>query len=197
MHVLRDELKDIQVTVSSDYSPDLAEALVRGRLDVAFMRVSRPSTWLRGDGSRAADRPDAERPSPHRAQGSESAGFRRRDLHLRFEQGRRAARRYRGVPAPLGVDIKLDHGVDNLAMAMSLVASTRGLALMPAYAKNLLPRSVVSRPLEGKRRRSIWRSATARRIAPRSSSCFFPGSSCGRRSRIRTGFRRRLGSSRL
>jgi hypothetical protein len=30
-----------------------------------------------------------------------------------------------------------------------LVASTRGLALMPAYAKNLLPWSVVSRPLEG------------------------------------------------
>jgi LysR family transcriptional regulator, hca operon transcriptional activator len=39
--------------------------------------------------------------------------------------------------------------VDNMAMAMSLVASTRGLALMPAYAKNLLPWSVVSRPLEG------------------------------------------------
>ena len=48
-----------------------------------------------------------------------------------------------------GLDIKLDHGVDNLAMAMSLVASTRGLALMPAYAKDLLPWSVVSRPLEG------------------------------------------------
>jgi LysR family transcriptional regulator, hca operon transcriptional activator len=48
-----------------------------------------------------------------------------------------------------GLDIKLDHGVDNLAMAISLVASTRGLALMPAYAKNLLPWSVVSRPLEG------------------------------------------------
>src|SRR5258705_196661 len=48
-----------------------------------------------------------------------------------------------------GLDIKLDHGVDNLAMAMSLVASTRGLALMPAYAKNQLPWSVVSRPLEG------------------------------------------------
>ena len=39
MHVLRDELKNIEVTISSDYSPDLAEALVRGRLDVAFMRV--------------------------------------------------------------------------------------------------------------------------------------------------------------
>src|SRR3984893_4121531 len=39
MHVLHDELKNIQVTITSDYSPDLAEALVRGRLDVAFMRT--------------------------------------------------------------------------------------------------------------------------------------------------------------
>jgi LysR family hca operon transcriptional activator len=36
-----------------------------------------------------------------------------------------------------------------MAMAMSLVASTRGLALMPAYAKSLLPWSVASHPLEG------------------------------------------------
>ncbi|MDX6253062.1 MAG: LysR family transcriptional regulator, hca operon transcriptional activator, partial [Kribbellaceae bacterium] len=48
-----------------------------------------------------------------------------------------------------GLDIKLDHGVDNMAMVMSLVASTRGLSLMPAYARNLLPPSVVSRPLDG------------------------------------------------
>src|SRR5246127_2813658 len=38
MHVLRDELKNIHVTISSDYSPDLAEALIRGRLDVGFLR---------------------------------------------------------------------------------------------------------------------------------------------------------------
>jgi LysR family hca operon transcriptional activator len=39
--------------------------------------------------------------------------------------------------------------VDNLAMAISLVASTRGVALLPAYARNFLPWSVISRPLEG------------------------------------------------
>src|ERR1700694_5466449 len=39
MRVLRDELKTIEVKVSSDYSPDLAEALTRGRLDLAFLRV--------------------------------------------------------------------------------------------------------------------------------------------------------------
>jgi LysR family hca operon transcriptional activator len=32
---------------------------------------------------------------------------------------------------------------------MSLVATTPRLALTPAYAKNLLPSSVVSRPLQG------------------------------------------------
>jgi len=48
-----------------------------------------------------------------------------------------------------GLDIKLDHGVDSVSTAMSLVASMRGLALMPAYAKNVLPWSVVSRPLQG------------------------------------------------
>src|SRR6201997_3709438 len=39
MQGLRDELKNIHVTVRSDYSPDLAEALIRGRLDLAFMRT--------------------------------------------------------------------------------------------------------------------------------------------------------------
>jgi LysR family hca operon transcriptional activator len=41
------------------------------------------------------------------------------------------------------------HEVDNLAMAMSLIASTRGVALLPAYAKNFMPWSVISRPIEG------------------------------------------------
>src|SRR5258707_3558424 len=39
MAVLRDELKNIEVAITSDYSPDLAEALARGRLDIAFLRV--------------------------------------------------------------------------------------------------------------------------------------------------------------
>jgi LysR family hca operon transcriptional activator len=83
MHVLRDELKNIQVTISSDYSPDLAEALARGRLDLAFLRVE-PGYDL---GYHVVDRepPHAERPSPHRTRSSASARFRGRDLHRRFE----------------------------------------------------------------------------------------------------------------
>ncbi len=48
-----------------------------------------------------------------------------------------------------GIDLEPVHEVDNLGMAISLVASTRGVTLLPAYAKNILPWSVVSRPLDG------------------------------------------------
>ena len=81
-----------------------------------------------------------------------------------------------------GLDIKLDHGVDNLAMAMSLVASTRGLALMPAYAKNLLPWSVVSRPLEGEGADDRARGGLQQvEHLAESSNCSSPGlRNCGR-----------------
>jgi len=38
MRILRDELPNIDVTVSSQYYRDLADALMRGKLDVAFLR---------------------------------------------------------------------------------------------------------------------------------------------------------------
>jgi LysR family transcriptional regulator, hca operon transcriptional activator len=150
MHVLQDELKNIQVTVFSDYSPDLAEALVRGRLDLAFLRVE-PGYDL---GYHVVDREPliVLMPSDHRLTARKAVRLQDFVGEI-FIGGSRKASVLRAVTEDYlrrsGVDIKLDHGVDNMAMAMSLVASTRGLALMPAYAKNLLPRAVVSRPLEG------------------------------------------------
>jgi LysR family hca operon transcriptional activator len=150
MHVLRDELKNLDVTVSSDYSPDLAEALLRGRLDVAFLRVE-PTFDL---GYEVVDHEPliVLMPSDHRLTSREA-------IHPRefvgeiFIGGSKKAAVLRAVTEDYlrrsGLDIKLDHGVDSASMAVSLVASMRGLALMPAYAKNLLPWSVVSRPLEG------------------------------------------------
>jgi len=49
-----------------------------------------------------------------------------------------------------GLAITPAHEADNLAMAISLVASRRGFALLPRYAQNFLPWSVVSRPIKGK-----------------------------------------------
>jgi LysR family transcriptional regulator, hca operon transcriptional activator len=48
-----------------------------------------------------------------------------------------------------GLDIKPAHEVDHLAHAVSMVASTGAVMLLPAYARNLLPWSVTSRPLRG------------------------------------------------
>jgi LysR family transcriptional regulator, hca operon transcriptional activator len=150
MNVLRDELKSIEVKVSSDYSPDLAEALVRGRLDLAFLRVE-PGYDLE---YHVVDREPliVLMPSDHRLTAKQAIHPREFVSEI-FIGGANKASVLRAVTEDYlrrsGVDIKLDHGVDNMAMAMSLVASTRGLALMPAYAKNLLPWSVVSRPLEG------------------------------------------------
>jgi LysR family hca operon transcriptional activator len=150
MHVLHDELKTIEVTISSDYSPDLAEALARGRLDLAFLRVE-PGYDLE---YHVVDREPliVLMPSDHRL--TPRKAVRPQELVGEiFIGGSNKATVLRAVTEDYlrrsGLDIKLDHGVDNLAMAMSLVASTGGLALMPAYAESLLPASVVSRPLAG------------------------------------------------
>src|SRR6185437_5338937 len=46
IRLLRDELPTIEITLSSQYSPDLADALVRGKLDVAFLRPEARATDL-------------------------------------------------------------------------------------------------------------------------------------------------------
>ena len=48
-----------------------------------------------------------------------------------------------------GIEIVPHLEIDNFAMAISLVASTRGVALLPASAENFLKWSVISRPLKG------------------------------------------------
>ena len=150
MHVLRDQLMNIQVVISSAYSPDLAEALARGRMDLAFMRLE-PGYDL---GYHVVDREPliVLMPRDHRLTAHEAVSPQDFVGEIFIGGSKKATvlhavtdEYFRGV----GLDIPLDHGVDNMAMVMSLVASTRGLALMPAYAENLLPASVVSRPLDG------------------------------------------------
>jgi LysR family transcriptional regulator, hca operon transcriptional activator len=149
MQVLRDELPNIDVTVSSHYSPDLADALARGKLDLAFLRAE-PGFDL---DYRVVHREKliALMPSDHPL--TARATIRPEDfVGESFVMASNKARvLYDVIDQYLkqsDVTVTPEHNVDNLAMAMSLVASTRGLALMPEYANNLLPWSVVSRPLE-------------------------------------------------
>jgi LysR family transcriptional regulator, hca operon transcriptional activator len=150
MHVLRDELLNIDVTVSSDYSTELAEGVARGRLDLAFMRAE-------PDYDLAYEIVDREplvvlMPSDHALAAQEAVDV--RDLADQpFIAMATKARVLRSVIDQYfersGVRIEAAQTVDNPAMVMSLVASTRGIALIPAYIENLMPWSVTSRPLAG------------------------------------------------
>jgi len=151
IRLLRDELPNIEITVSSQYSPDLAEALVRGKLDVAFLRPETGATDLVF--TRVSTEPFVVvLPSDHRLASYEAinphdmVGETFIAVSDTAPVGRKVVDDYLRRS---GIDIKPDHEADHLAMAMSLVASTRGVALLPAYARNLLPSSLISRPLQG------------------------------------------------
>ena len=151
IRLLRDELPNIDITVSSQYSPDLADALVRGKLDLAFLRretrapdlmfkvvATEPFVVVLPSDHRLASQ---EAINPHDMVGETFIA-----VSNTAPVGRKVVDDYLRRS---GIDIKPDHEADHLAMAMSLVASTRGVALLPAYARNLLPSSLVSRPLQG------------------------------------------------
>jgi LysR family transcriptional regulator, hca operon transcriptional activator len=151
IRLLRDELPNIEITVSSQYSPDLADALVRGKLDVAFLRRETRATDLMF--KVVATEPFVVvLPSDHRLASYEAinphdmVGETFIAISNTAPVGRKVVDDYLRRS---GIDIKPDHEADHLAMAMSLVASTRGVALLPAYARNLLPSSLISRPLQG------------------------------------------------
>ena len=48
-----------------------------------------------------------------------------------------------------GLAMAPTHFLDGYATGISLVASTKGVTLLPAYVKALLPASLISRPLVG------------------------------------------------
>jgi LysR family hca operon transcriptional activator len=151
MRILHDELPNMQVTISSQYSPDLADALMRGKLDVAFMRPEARAPDLTYRLVRKEPLV-AVLPSDHRLASREAIDA-REIAGETFISVSNTAPTLRIVIddylKSIGLDIRPDHEVDNIAMAMSLVASTRGVALLPAYVRNFMPWSVISRPIMG------------------------------------------------
>jgi LysR family hca operon transcriptional activator len=151
MRILRDELPRIEVTVSSQYSPDLAGALMRGKLDLAFLRRE-PSVVDLSFKTVTREPLVVVMPSDHRLASHDTVSVQQLVGETFIGVSNTAPVLRTVIDDYLkrsGIDITPDHEVDNLAMAMSLVASTRGVALLPAYARNFLPWSVISRPLEG------------------------------------------------
>ena len=151
MRILHDELPNIQVTISSQYSPDLADALMRGRLDAAFMRPEKQA------GELVYRRVTTEPlvvvfPSDHRLAAHDAVELQEIVGEIFIIPSNTAPTLRVVIDDYLkrtGLDIIPAHEVDNLAHAVSMIASTRAVALLPAYANNLLPWSVTSRPIRG------------------------------------------------
>src|ERR1700720_4612081 len=151
LRILRDELPNIDVMISSQYSPQLADAILKGNVDAAFLR---------------------------REQGVPELAFRllvKEPLVVVLPSGHRLAARKAISPGDLvretfggvshtapvlravidnylkrsGINITPDHEAEHVVMGVSLIASAGGVGLLPAYAQNFLPRSVTSRPLKG------------------------------------------------
>jgi LysR family hca operon transcriptional activator len=149
---LGSDLQKIEMTVSSEHSPDLAEGLSAGRLDVAFMRAE-PNRPDLGYVTVAREPFVVVMPSDHRLTARDEVDVRELAGELFIGGSDIAGPMRRAIEAYLAannLDIEPTHRVHNLTMAMSLIASTRGVALLPAYAENFLPWSVTSRPLAGK-----------------------------------------------
>lgn len=158
LKLLRDELPNIHVVISTQNSPQLATALLHGGIDLAFLR--------REDGGNELEfRTLVEEsfevflPSNHPLAAKDAIDV--QDIvgetfisvsgTALSISGKQPALR-RAIDKYLkdnGIEIRPSHEVDNLGGVMSLIPSTRGLALLPLYARTFLPDSVTTRPLRG------------------------------------------------
>jgi LysR family hca operon transcriptional activator len=151
MRLMRDALPTTEVVIHSLSSPDLATGVMEGRIDLAFLRHERnapgivftqltqePLIALMAADHRLTAR-DAVRPHDIEAE---------RLIGVPADRSPALRAVVDAYGARLGIDLTPDFEVDNLSMAMSLVVSTGGIALMPLYARNLAPPTVTTRTLE-------------------------------------------------
>jgi LysR family hca operon transcriptional activator len=151
MRVLGDKLPNIEVSISSRYSPDLARGLLQGELDLAFMR---PEAQMPDLAYKLIIREPlvVALPSGHRLASQDAVALQDIAGEIFIGMSNTAPALQRIIEdylRRLAPNLRIVHRVDNLAMAMSLITSTKGVALLPAFAKNFLPRSVTIRPLDG------------------------------------------------
>ncbi len=151
LRILRDELPNIDVMISSHSSPLLADGISKGKIDAAFLRrekavpglafrllVKEPLMVILPIDHRLAA---LKTISPSDLVGetfvtvSNTAPVLRKIIDNYLKRS--------------GVNITPAHEADHVTMGMSLIVSAHGVGLLPAYAQNFLFSSVTSRPLKG------------------------------------------------
>jgi LysR family transcriptional regulator, hca operon transcriptional activator len=151
LRILRDELPNIDVMVTSQYSPQLADGLSNGKIDAAFLRREKglPDLAFR---LLVKEPLLVILPSNHRLAALKFIDAKDLEGEV-FVTVSKTAPVLRAVIDEYlkrsGANITPQHEADHLAMGISLIASTGGVGLLPVYAQNFLPPSVTSRPLKG------------------------------------------------
>lgn len=151
LRILREEAPGAEITLCSQSSPELALELMRGKLDVAFLR---PEVQTEGLSFKilAKEPLIAVLPADHRLTS-------RKKIRPQDPAGEIYVSSARTSPvlnsviqsyaSKVGITLKAEYEGENLPSAMSLVSSTGGVTLIPLYAQNMLTPNVVARALEG------------------------------------------------
>jgi LysR family hca operon transcriptional activator len=150
LRILREEEPGIEITLASQPSPDLAGALMRGKMDVAFLRretqapgvafkfmIKEPLVAMVPAGHRLASR---------KAISPQEIAAETYITPTRYAPVLKAV--IDDYMAKLGITLKPEYEADNLTSLMSLVASTGGMTMVPIYARHVLSSTVVLRPLK-------------------------------------------------
>jgi LysR family hca operon transcriptional activator len=151
LRIIREEAPETEVTLCSLSSPELALALMRGKLDLAFLRPEKQSLGL--SFKLLAKEPlIAVLPAGHHLASKKK--IRTHDLAREiYVSSARTSPVLQAViedyASSAGITLKPKYEGENISSAMSLVASTGGVTLVPLYAQNMLTPNVVARALEG------------------------------------------------
>jgi LysR family hca operon transcriptional activator len=149
--LLRDEFPGIDIRLSSDYSPSLGKAVMKRRLDAAFMR---PEEYMGDLGTRRV-RTDPlvfVFPSDHRLASQASVApqeIANETFYLPSKSAPAVRRVVLEYFSRAGIDLKPEYEVHNVVHAISMITATRGVMLLPAYTKRYLPGSITTRPVQG------------------------------------------------
>jgi LysR family hca operon transcriptional activator len=153
LEALSADLESTELTIHSAPSPELTQALLHGKIDVAFLRPDDAAHGLKFKVV-ANEALFVLLPAGHRLASQTSirveeiAG----EPFINFPKAYAPALRriVDDYLARSGVDLASAHEAETLPMVISLVLSTGGVSLLPAYARRLLPASVMGRALYGR-----------------------------------------------
>lgn len=152
LRTLGEELGTTELIIHSASSPELTRGLLSGTIDVAFLR---PDDLAPGLEFRvvAEETLFALLPADHILASRRTIRVEdiAREPFISFPETYAPALRrvIDDYLARLEVQVTPAHEAETLPMVISLVLSTNGLSLLPAYARRLLPPSVVARELHG------------------------------------------------